>query len=360
MTPPPARPLVLVTGATGFVAGHCIRELLAHGYPVRGTVRRRGDGAATAHLRALAPEGGPGLELVETDLTRDHGWAEAVAGCRYVLHVASPFPSTLPDDEAALVRPAVEGTRRVLAAAAGTRGGVARVVVTSSLAAIVYGHGDTGGRVFSEADWSNPDRCAPYQKSKTLAERAAWEFVRGLPAAERFELVVVNPGFVVGPLLGGVCGTSGELVRKLLEREVPASPRLGWAMVDVRDVATAHRLAMETPAAAGQRYVVAGDHVWMQDAARILAEEFGPLGYRVPTRALPYWAMWLVARFDRTIRMSLDYVDHAERVTHAKARADLGWTPRPVRESLVDMARSMIERGVVTRRDQILRPVAAQ
>jgi nucleoside-diphosphate-sugar epimerase len=334
---------VLVTGATGFVAGHCIRELLAHGYPVRGTVRNRRDPAKTAHLDAM----GPGLELVCADLERDDGWAAAVEGCGAVLHVASPFPAALPDDEAALVRPAVEGTRRVLRACARSRGAVRRVVVTSSLAAIVYGHDRAGERVFTEADWSNAERCAPYQKSKTLAERLAWDFVAALPPDERFELTVVNPGFVIGPVLGREVGTSGELVRKLLCRELPACPALGWAMVDVRDVASAHRLALESPRAAGERYIAAGPHVWMQEAARILAAEFGPQGYRVPTRHLPYWILWLIARTDRTVRMSLGYVGHRELVSNDKARRELGWDPRPPRDSLIDMARSLIDRQIV-------------
>jgi nucleoside-diphosphate-sugar epimerase len=338
------KPLVLVTGASGFIAGHCIRELLAHGYRVRGTVRSTRDEPKVRHLRRLGP-----LELVETDLLRDDGWPQAVEGCTHVLHVASPFPSTLPRDEAELVTPAVEGTRRVLDACARTNGAVRRVVVTSSLAAIVYGHGDTHGRVFTEADWSRAERCAPYQKSKTLAERAAWDFVAALNPPQRFELTVINPGFVVGPLLGGVSGTSAELVRKLLLREVPACPRLGWAMVDVRDVARAERLALESPAAAGERYIVAGDHVWMQDAARVLAERYRPLGYRVPTGTLPYWALWVIARFDRTMRMTLAYIDHRELVSAAKARTELGLTLRPAQESLLDMAESLIEQGVVPR-----------
>lgn len=345
--PSPDRPLVLVTGASGFVAGHCIRELLAHGYRVRGTVRSTRDERKVGHLRRLGP-----VELLEADLVRDDGWAQAVDGCSHVLHVASPFPATLPKTEDEILGPAVDGTRRVLAACARTDGAVRRVVVTSSLAAIVYGHGETGGRVFTEADWSNAARCAPYQKSKTLAERAAWDFVGALPAPQRFELTVINPGFVVGPVLGSVSGTSAELVRKLLLREVPACPRLGWAMVDVRDVARAHRLALETPAAAGRRYIVAGEHVWMQDAARILAERYRPLGYRVPTGALPYWALWLIARFDRTIRMSLDYVDHRELVSNARTGTELGLTLRPARESLLDMAESMIEQGMLPSRTE--------
>jgi nucleoside-diphosphate-sugar epimerase len=339
---------VLVTGASGFIGGHCVRELLENGYDVRGTVRDATDGRRFAHLSAVAARTGRTLELVSADLTRDAGWAEAVRGCTWVCHVASPFPKTLPEHEDDIVRPAVEGTRRVLEACAAA-GGVKRVVLTSSLAAILHGTARAEGRVFTEADWSDPAHCEPYQKSKTLAERAAWELVEKLPAERRFELAVINPGFVLGPLLDDDPGTSGELVRRLLVRDMPACPQLGFAVVDVRDVALAHRLALETPRAAGNRYVCAGDHFWMRDMARILAQEFGPRGYRVPTGHLPYWVLWLIARFDPTIRLTLDYIGKREVVDNRKIRDELGMEFRPIRRTLVDMAESMIERGVVPR-----------
>jgi dihydroflavonol-4-reductase len=339
------KPLVLVTGASGYVAGHCVKEMLENGYRVRGTVRSLRDKRKVAHLHAMADAAS--LELVEADLTRDEGWTDALEGCEYVLHVASPFPATVPDDETELIGPAVEGTRRVLAAAAAT-GTVRRVVLTSSVAAIAFGHENDTGKIYTEEDWSDVERCEPYPKSKTLAERAAWDFVDAMAANERFELAVINPGFVAGPVLGSICGTSGEVVRRLMIRDLPACPRIGWAVVDVRDVARAHRLALEKPEAAGKRYIAAGDHVWMQDCARILAEEFRPLGYRIPTGRLPYWLMWIAARFDSTIRMALGYVGHREEVSHDRAQRDLGWSPRPVRETFVDMAHSMIERGIVT------------
>ncbi len=304
--------LVLVTGASGFIAGHCVRELLEHGYRVRGTVRSLKAPEKSAHLRALAERTGGSLELVEADLGSDRGWTEAVAGCTYVLHVASPFPAEVPKDEMDLIRPAVDGTTRVLRACAES-GTVKRVVVTSSVAAIAFGHDPHDHKVRTEADWSNVNRCEAYQKSKTLAERAAWELAEGLPAGKRFELAVINPGFVLGPVLNADPGTSGEVVRKLLMREMPACPRIGFAPVDVRDIAIAHRLAMERPEAAGNRYICAGDHMWIEDMAKVLAAEFNPKGYRVPTGRLPYWLMWIIARFDKTIRLALEYVGRQER-----------------------------------------------
>ncbi len=344
-----AKPLVLVTGATGYIAGHCIRELLEHGYRVRGTVRSLADPTKTEHLRRIAKERGGSLELVEADLTSDRGWREAVAGCTYVQHVASPFPAEVPKDENDLIGPAVGGATRVLQACA-TSGTVRRVVMTSSVAAVAFGHHDGQGTVRTEADWSNADNCDPYPKSKTLAERAAWDLVDKLPPGQRFELAVINPGFVLGPLLNADQGTSGELIRKLMMREMPACPEIGFAPVDVRDVALAHRLAMERPEAPGNRYICAGEHLWVQDMAKILASEFNPRGYRVPTGKLPYWLMWIIARFDKAVHLALGYVGRKELVSAAKAERELGWKMRPIRETIIDTGRTMIEQGVVSAR----------
>jgi nucleoside-diphosphate-sugar epimerase len=343
--------IVLVTGATGYIGGHVVRDLLEHGYRVRGTVRDLSNKKKHAHLLALCDEhtpagSAPRLELVQADLERDDGWDAAVEGCTYVQHVASPFPAAAPADENELIRPAVEGSLRVLRAAAKSSS-VRRVVLTSSVAAVAYGHGDTNGRVLTEEDWSVAERCEAYQKSKTLAERAAWDFIAKQPAGRGLELAVINPGFVAGPLSGPDIGTSGEVVGRLMRRELPACPEIGFATVDVRDVATAHRLAMETPEAAGNRFIAAGAHVWMQDIGKMLAEEFGPKGYRPPTGRLPYPVMWLVARFDKSVRLVLQYVGKKEEVSHEKAKRILGWSPRPVRETFVDMANSMIANGLI-------------
>jgi len=344
-----SRPLVLVTGATGYIAGHCIRDLFEHGYRVRGTVRSLKDPSKTEHLRRIAAAAGGSLELVEADLTSDRGWREAVAGCTYVQHVASPFPAEVPKHEDDLIRPAVDGALRLLRAAADTPS-VKRVVMTSSVAAVAFGHTEGNGKVRTEADWSVPENCDPYPKSKTLAERAAWDFVKSLPPERHFELAVINPGFVLGPLLNNDQGTSGELIRKLMVREMPACPEIGFAPVDVRDVALAHRLAMERPEAPGNRYICAGDHIWTQDMAKVLAEEFNPRGYRIPTGHLPYWLMWIFARFDKSVRLALGFVGRKELVSCAKAKRELGWTMRPVRDSIIDTGRTMIEQGVVPAR----------
>jgi nucleoside-diphosphate-sugar epimerase len=332
---------VLVTGVTGFIGGYCVQELLAHGYAVRGSVRNLAT-ADVAHLREIARRTGGSLELVEARLDADAGWAEAVDGCAAVWHVASPNPSRAPRHADEVIRPAVDGTLRVLRAAAAS-GTVRRVVLTSSIDAIRYGHGRARDS-FTEADWSIVDGIAPYPRSKVLAERAAWDFA----GEHGLELVTVNPGLVLGPLLRAERTTSVEVVRLLLARGMPAVPRLGFAVVDVRDVAAAHRLAMEVPAAAGNRYILTGEHLWMGEIARVLAAEYGPRGYRVPTRPLPYPLMWLVARFDRTIRLALDYVGVPAVLSADKAERELGWTTRPARESIVDTAESLLRHGMVS------------
>jgi nucleoside-diphosphate-sugar epimerase len=340
--------LVLVTGASGYIAGHCVRELLEHGYAVRGTVRSLSAVDKVAHLRALAEQTGGTLEFVEANLDDDRGWAEAVAGCTYVQHVASPNPPATPKHEDELIRPAVDGTMRVLRACA-DNGSVRRVVLTSSIVAITIGPDRDSELVHTEADWSDPDLCPAYAKSKTLAERAAWKFVESLPGEHPLELSVVNPGFVLGPLQHAEVGLSVEAIRKLLDREVPGSPRIGFATVDVRDVAILHRLAMERPEAAGNRYLCAGDHMWLQDLAKILAEEFNPKGFKVPTGRLPYWLMWAIGRFDKTTRMALDFVGRRELVTADKAVRELGWSMRPARESIIDTGRSLLEYSMLRR-----------
>jgi dihydroflavonol-4-reductase len=314
---------VLVTGASGYMAGHVIAELREHGYQVRGTARKPVDGLD---------------DVVQADLSRDHGWAAAVDGCDYVLHVASPFPSSMPRTPDEVIKPAVDGTLRVLKAAKNV--GVERVVMTSSLVAVSCGH--PNGPVRTEADWAVVDRCTPYTKSKTLAELAAWDFA----GEHGLDLVTLCPGMVFGPVLSPKLGTSIEVVRRLLNHDVPASPPMGFAVVDVRDVATAHRLALESHAASGNRYIVAGEHMWLKDIAKVLADEFNPLGYRVPTGGIPEWLGRVIAWFDPTVRTALDHFGRHELVSSEKAERDLGWRGRPARESIVATGYSLIEHGL--------------
>jgi dihydroflavonol-4-reductase len=326
---------VLVTGATGFIAGHCIEELLSNGYAVRGTVRDLA-GADVAHLRAIAERTGGSLEFAQASLDADAGWAEAMRGCACVWHLASPNPPSVPDDAEAMVRTAVEGTRRVLAAAAGA--GVLRVVMTSSTDAVTSGHQLPDSHVFTEADWTDPQRSTPYPRSKVEAEKAAW----ALAADASLELVTINPGLVLGPLQRPQRTTSIEVVRKLMARELPAVPEIGFSVVDVRDVATAHRLAMEAEAAAGNRYICAGEFMWMGEIAAVLADALAVHGFKVPTRRMPRWLMRIAARFDKTVALALTLVGRRAQLSTAKARAELGWSARPARESILGCSQSLI------------------
>jgi nucleoside-diphosphate-sugar epimerase len=338
---------VLITGGTGFVAGHCINELLQHGYLVRATVRDLAT-ADVAHLHALAQAAGGSIQLVEARLEADAGWAEVVKDCTHVWHIASPVPSRAPKHEDEVIRPAVGGTLRVLQAAAASAT-VRRVVMTSSIDAIRFGRGLVEERQYTEADWSDLNHCDAYAKSKTYAEHAAWDFVERQDASERLELVTINPGLVLGPLLHAERAPSLEAIRLLMVRGLPAVPRMGFAIVDVRDVARAHRLAMELPAAAGNRYICAGEHMWMNEIASTLVDEFGPRGYRIPTRLMPSWLVQTVARFDPSMRRVVSLIDLRASVSAEKAKRDLGWSTRPAPESIVDTAESLLRYGIVAR-----------
>ncbi len=341
---------VLVTGATGFIAQHCIVQLLDAGYEVRGSARAsdRTDevlAIVSPHLGDAARSRLDTFHVVKADLTSDEGWSSAVEGCRYVMHVASPLPRGTVKDENELIVPARDGALRVLRAAHDA--GVERVVLTSSLSAIVYGNDRS--RLFTEADWSNLDgkRIGAYDKSKTVAERAAWTYMASITEDSPMELTVVNPGLVLGPLLSTDWGTSGEMVKRIMEHSVPAIPNISFATVDVRDVATAHVAAMTTPAAAGQRFICAEANHTMLEIARILKVHYTDQGFRIPTGRLPSFVLRTMAVFDKTVRLALNDLDAVQDVDNTKIRTVLGWQPRDLREMTISMADSMIEHGVV-------------
>jgi dihydroflavonol-4-reductase len=331
-----ARPedtLVVVTGASGFIALHCVRELLERGYRVRGTLRSL---ASEPHVRkALLPlEPGGRLSFAVAELLSDAGWDAAVAGARYVLHVASPVPKSDPKDPNELIRPAREGALRVLAAA--RRAGVERVVMTSSMSAVSAGRRHEERHVFDERDWSDSTRpLSAYEQSKTLAERAAWDYVNG--EGQGLELVTLNPTYVLGPSLTGAHNTSNEILGKLLRREIPGVPRIQFPLVDVRDLATAHVLAMTAQGVAGERFIVTTETAWYADIARLLAAN----GYRVPTFELPNLVTRAVSLFDPTVRLVVNRLGRRVQVSNAKVAARLGWSGRTLRETVLDAARHM-------------------
>lgn len=334
---------VLVTGASGFVAEHCILELLRRGYAVRGTLRSM---ARADEIRTIvASNGGDAarLELVEADLTRDDGWVDACGGCRYALHVASPFPARMPRDPRELIEPALEGTLRVLRAAAAAN--VKRTVLTSSAAAICYGRGVDRDRPFDEQDWSDPTSAdnSDYTRSKTLAERAAWDFVAR--DGRNMELVAINPVAILGPVLAKDYSTSAELVLKLMNHDFPACPRIGFAIVDVRDVAWLEVEAMERPLAAGQRYLAGGPFCWASDIAQVLQRHYPDR--RIPTGTLPDWLVRLFALFDKTTASVTFELGKKRPVSWEKAKTELDWQPRSAEEAILACGKSLIDHGVV-------------
>ena len=334
---------VLVTGASGFIGMHCILQLLDQGYQVRGTVRSAAKGK---HLRqTLQPHSQNlhNLTFAEADLLQDEGWAEAMAGCDFVLHVASPLPLAEPKDENDLIRPAVEGTLRVLRAA--NEAGVRRVVQTSSVAAVLHGH--DRNRVFDESDWTNLDKpVAAYPKSKTLAEKAAWEFVNQPEVT--MELATINPSYVLGPVLDAQkTSASAEVILTILRRQYPGTPRLNFAVVDVRDVAAAHVAAMTTPEAAGKRFICSSENIWMQEMAQALQAKFGAQGYKINTRGLPDFLLRLVALFDSKVALVVDNLGQVNRLSNKQIKEVLHWQPRPAKEAVIAMAQSFIDLNAV-------------
>jgi nucleoside-diphosphate-sugar epimerase len=340
---------VLVTGGSGFVGSYTILQLLAAGHSVRTTVRSlKREGDVRAMLKTAGIEPGDRLSFVAADLEADAGWPEAVAGCEYVQHVASPFPVGVPKDENELIAPAREGTLRLLRAAHAA--GVRRVVLTSSFAAIGYGH-EPQRAPFDETSWTDPtaDGVSPYVKSKTLAERAAWDFVATAPDGP--ELSVINPVGVFGPVLGPDYSTSILLVQRMMDGAMPGCPRLSFGIVDVRDVADLHVTAMTHPAAKGERFLaISGDFASIFEMAKMLKAGVGPAAKRVPTRQLPDLLVRLAALLDPSVRQILPELGKPKNATGAKAKRLLGWSPRSREEAIVATAESLIRLGLLRNR----------
>jgi dihydroflavonol-4-reductase len=331
--------LVTVTGASGFIALHCVRELLREGYRVRGTLRSLDKEPAIRAALALDDEAGARLSFVAANLLQDDRWPAAVAGAQYVLHVASPAPAAAPEHEDDLLRPARDGTLRVLRAAQAA--GVIRVVMTSSIAAITRCAKRERGELLDEGDWSEINsELSAYDKSKTVAERAAWEFIEGLSGDRPMELVAMNPGYVLGPSLLGVDNASNELIRKLLSRDVPGVPYLYLPIVDVRDVALAHIAALRTPDAAGKRFILVSGACWYPALAKVVKAA----GYKVPTWRLPNWLVRIVGRFDEAVALVAPRLGKLARLSNEQATALLDWHPRPLEESVLDTAKEIAAR----------------
>ena len=327
---------VLVTGGSGYIGGWCIVALLKRGYHVRTTVRSLSREAAVRAAIAGEVDAGDRLSFHAATLTDDAGWDEAVAGCDYVLHVASPLGTDSPRDPQELIVPAREGALRALRAAA--KAGVKRVVMTSSVSA-------TGGMaaVTDESAWTdvNAPGVSAYSQSKTLAEQAAWAFAK----REGIELVTILPALVVGPVLTLDNLGSVQVIERLLTGKVPGNPRLGFTLVDVRDVADLHIRAMTAEGAAGERFIASGAFMWMADISTLLRARLGDRARKVPTRGLPSWLLRVMALFDRSLRVVTPGLDRSNSYTAAKAERVLGWKTRPAEDSVIDCAESLIAKG---------------
>lgn len=336
---------VLVTGGSGFVGSYCVLQLLEKGYRVRATIRNlQNEHRVREMLDDAGADTGEKLEFVAADLEHDEGWQEAVEGCEYVLHIASPFPSDVPKDEDELIIPARDGALRVLRAACNS--GVKRVVLTSSFAAIGYGHPHRE-EAYDESSWTdiNGEGMSAYIKSKTIAEKAAWDFVQDKGGST--ELSVINPVGIFGPVMGPDFSTSISLVQMLMNG-MPGCPRLHYGIVDVRDVADLHIRAMTGRSAAGQRFLAtASDSMSVVEVARILKERLGGAARRVPTRELPDVLVKLLSYVNPKLKQVVPQLGRKRHLSNEKARRLLEWNPRPAADSLVATAESLVRFGLV-------------
>lgn len=338
---------VLVTGATGFIAGHVIHQLVEGGHEVTGTARSASRAKALGDTLSKYAGKAINLSIREADLSSDKGWDEAVQGMDYVQHIASPIPSTLPKDHNELIIPARDGALRVLKASKAA--GVKRVVMTSSMAAVAYGWGDKRPKLLTEEHWSNPDNLADntaYMRSKTIAERAAWDYVND--TGKGLELTTINPSAVLGPVMSADFSASVEILTQLLSGKLPGTPRVGFGIVDVRDVAAAHVLAMTNPAAAGERFLVCDKFMWFSEVADTLRGNV-PSAYekKLPKGQIPNWVLKLVSNFNPVMKQVIPELNRERLVSNEKARRVLGWTPRSAEEAILSGAQSLFDHKAV-------------
>ncbi|WP_298674398.1 NAD-dependent epimerase/dehydratase family protein [uncultured Sphingomonas sp.] len=332
---------VLVTGGSGYIAGFLIQRLTERGWNVNATIRNL---AKEPEVRAALGVPADRLRFFAADLEHDAGWAEAMAGCSHVAHVASPFPLGKVTDEM-LIPPARDGALRALRFAKAA--GVKRFVLTSSMAAIAYGHAPANGVAFTEEEWTdvNAPGVAPYTKSKTIAERAARDWMAENGAG--MEFCSVNPSAVLGPVMSGDFSTSIQIVERLLNGSIPGYPRIGFAVVDVRDLADLHVLALETPGLDGERFLGGGRFMMMEEAGAVLRARLGDKARKVPKRRIPDFVVRLMGLFDGSIKQVVGELGRVRAVDPEHTAKVLGWRTRDEEQSIVDTANSLIEMGIV-------------
>ena len=335
---------VLVTGGSGFIASWCIVSLLERGYSVRTTIRNATKAAAVRSTIASRIAAGNRLTTCVADLTSDAGWDEAVAGCDYVLHVASPLGTDNPKDPNDLIVPARDGTLRVLRASIGAR--VKRIVMTSSIAAASH-RIDGPDSINDESVWTDihDGKVVAYRQSKAIAERAAWDLMKAEGGGT--ELTTILPGAVLGPILSKDHLGSVQVIQRLLSGKMPGYPRLGFNIVDVRDVAEAHLLAMTSDAAASERFIVAHGFMWMSDISQVLRARLGDRASKVPQRQLPDFVLKLTSIFDPALKFVIPNLGRKHVASSAKAQRVLGWKPRDTTATIVDCAESLLAHRVV-------------
>ena len=334
--------LVLVTGGTGFVGVHCILQLLQKNYRVKTTVRSlKRKNEVLEMLKVGGINSFDNLEFIEADLTKDNNWDKAVKDCDFVLHVASPIFLKVPKDENEMIIPAVQGTLRVLKAARDA--GVKRVVITSSFGAVGYSHQDAS-TIITEKEWTNPNdkHLSAYLKSKTLAEKAAWDFME--KEGGSLELSVINPVGIFGPSLGADMSSGFELLKRILDGSMKAIPQITLGIVDVRDVADLHILAMLNPAAKGQRFLaLAGGILSLPQIALLLKKRLGDKAKNVSTKILANWKVRIAALFNPMAKNIVPQLGRNKNASNEKAKSMLGWQPRNNEEAILASAESLFK-----------------
>ena len=336
---------VLLTGVTGFLGSHTTIQLLNKGYHVLATLR---DKSRADHIKQLIAEHTDKIDylsIVEADLLDESIWNEILKGVDYVMHIASPFPRVLPKKEEDLILPAKQGTLNILKAA--SKNGVKKVVLTSSSTAITHGKEKSKrSGIFTEKEWtdeSNKKDTTPYFRSKTIAEKAAWDFIKEDNSG--LQLTVICPGAILGPVLEKDFGTSANIVIKSMDGSSPAIPKIGYDIVDVRSVAELHILAMESEKASGERIIASADYLTFRQVADILRENYPDR--KIPKAMLPNFMVKLISNFEKTLKPILLDLDVERRMDNSKAKELLNWQPIPAREAVLACAESVIRLNIV-------------
>ena len=331
---------VLVTGATGYIGLHCIQQLLDQGYAVNGSLRsleRKDEIIKSLESHNTSTEH---LKLFSINLNEDEGWDDGMEGCDYLIHVASPIALERKSEDF-FVKPAVAGVKRALKFA--KKHNIKKVILTSSVAAIF--HGIELKEYYDESDWSDPENPSidHYSKSKTLAEKAAWDFIEA--EGKPFEFSVINPALVIGPSLSNDLGESNKAIQMVATGKMPVAVPLQFGYVDVRDVAAAHILAMQKQASDGERFALAEKDMWYEDVAKVLREN----GFnKAPKLSVPVWAAKILANFSPELKMALPYIGRVRSVKYtSKAKDLLGWNPRPAEESILATANQIKDLGLI-------------